>query len=119
MAIRKLDASYSGARKSVALKSDPTRVDPLKLKLGKLAVRHDPRTLMLASYVTAALPTLPDALLAPRAFAQPPIKRVGGPRLKVSLNAYSFNKTLNDHLKGRGKGMTLFDLLDFSIHLCQ
>jgi sugar phosphate isomerase/epimerase len=46
-------------------------------------------------------------------FLQAPIKRVGGPRLKISLNAYSFNKTLNDHLKSRGKGMTLFDLLDF------
>jgi sugar phosphate isomerase/epimerase len=47
------------------------------------------------------------------AFVQEPIKRIGGSRLKISLNAYSFNKTLNDHLKGRGKGMTLFELLDF------
>ena len=45
--------------------------------------------------------------------AQPPIKRAGGARLKTSLNAYSFNKALNDHLKGRGKGVTLFDLLDY------
>jgi sugar phosphate isomerase/epimerase len=45
--------------------------------------------------------------------AQTPIKRTGGARLKLSLNAYSFNKVLNDHLKGRGKGMTLFDLLDY------
>jgi hypothetical protein len=59
MAVRKLDASSTGVRKNVALKSDSTRIDPLKLKLGKLAVRHDPRTLMLASYVTAALPTPP------------------------------------------------------------
>ncbi len=44
---------------------------------------------------------------------QPPIKRVGGPKLKTSLNAYSFNRALNDHLKGRGKGVTLFDLLDY------
>jgi sugar phosphate isomerase/epimerase len=50
---------------------------------------------------------------AAAAFAQAPIKRVGGAKLKLSLNAYSFNKTLNDHLKGRKKGMTLFDLLDF------
>jgi sugar phosphate isomerase/epimerase len=41
------------------------------------------------------------------------IPRVGKARLKISLNAYSFNKTLNDHVKGRGKGMSLFDLLDF------
>jgi sugar phosphate isomerase/epimerase len=47
------------------------------------------------------------------AFVQTPIKRVGGPRLKISLNAYSFNKALNDQLKGRDKGLSLFDLLDF------
>jgi sugar phosphate isomerase/epimerase len=45
--------------------------------------------------------------------AQKPIKRVGGAKLKVSLNAYSFSKALNDRIKGRGKGMSLFDLLDF------
>jgi sugar phosphate isomerase/epimerase len=44
---------------------------------------------------------------------QQPIKRSGGPRLKTSLNAYSFNKTLNDRLKGRAKGMSLMELLDF------
>jgi sugar phosphate isomerase/epimerase len=42
-----------------------------------------------------------------------PIRRVGGPKLKVALNAYSFSKDLNDHIKGRGAGMSLFDLLDF------
>jgi sugar phosphate isomerase/epimerase len=31
----------------------------------------------------------------------------------MSLNAYSFNKTLNDNLKGRGKGTTLLELLDY------
>jgi sugar phosphate isomerase/epimerase len=45
--------------------------------------------------------------------AAQPIKRIGGPKLKISLNAYSFTKALNDHIKGRGKGTTLFDLLDF------
>jgi sugar phosphate isomerase/epimerase len=45
--------------------------------------------------------------------AQTPIARVGGPVLKLSLNAYSFARLLNDHLRGRGKGMTLVDLLDF------
>ncbi len=48
---------------------------------------------------------------------QQPIKRVGGPRLRTSLNFYSFNKTLNDHLKKRGKGMTLMELLDFCAEL--
>jgi sugar phosphate isomerase/epimerase len=47
------------------------------------------------------------------ALAQKPIKRAGGPKLKVSLNAYSFSKALNDRLKGRARGMSLFDLLDF------
>jgi sugar phosphate isomerase/epimerase len=64
----------------------------------------------------AALVPLGAALgigLGGSASAQPPIKRVGGSKLKVSLNAYSFNKALNDHLKGRGQGVTLFDLLDY------
>lgn len=59
-------------------------------------------------------------LLAPTSAAhasssllQPPIPRAGKARLKISLNAYSFNKTLNDHLKGRGKGMSLLELLEF------
>ena len=45
--------------------------------------------------------------------AQAPIKRTGGPRLKTSLNAYSFSQSQNDPTKGRGPGMSLFDLLDF------
>jgi sugar phosphate isomerase/epimerase len=45
--------------------------------------------------------------------APDPIKRVGGSRLKTSLNAYSYSKALNDQLKGRGKGVSLFDLLEF------
>jgi sugar phosphate isomerase/epimerase len=45
--------------------------------------------------------------------AAEPIQRVGGANLKVSLNAYSFSKALNDRIKGRGPGMTLLDLLDF------
>jgi sugar phosphate isomerase/epimerase len=47
------------------------------------------------------------------AFGVEPIQRVGGAKLKISLNAYSFSKALNDRNKGRGPGMTLFDLLDF------
>jgi sugar phosphate isomerase/epimerase len=42
-----------------------------------------------------------------------PIKRVGGPLLKVSLNAYSFSKLLNSKVKRNGAGVDLFDLLDF------
>jgi sugar phosphate isomerase/epimerase len=34
--------------------------------------------------------------------------------LKVSLNAYSFNKLLNDSIKGRGAGATLLQVLEFA-----
>ena len=46
-------------------------------------------------------------------FGQKKINTVGGSYVKLSLNAYSFSKLLNDHVKGRGPGMTLFELLDF------
>ncbi len=59
MAVRKIDLSLPDSRKNVALRNDPTRVDPQKLKLGKQVARHDPRTLLLASYTTTALPTPP------------------------------------------------------------
>jgi sugar phosphate isomerase/epimerase len=36
------------------------------------------------------------------------------PTLKISLNAYSFNKLLNDALKGRGRGITLMEVLEFA-----
>lgn len=61
MAVRKIDLSVPSSRKDVTLRNDPTRVDPLKLKLGKNPVRHDPRTLLFASYVGAGLPTAPAA----------------------------------------------------------
>jgi len=47
------------------------------------------------------------------AFAKDPIKRIGGSRLKISLNAYSFAQKLGGFSKGREGGMSLFDLLDF------
>src|SRR5271170_8035584 len=49
-------------RNSVIMKPDPTRIDPLKLKLGKQSPRHDPRTLLFATYATAALPAPPPSL---------------------------------------------------------
>jgi sugar phosphate isomerase/epimerase len=42
-----------------------------------------------------------------------PIKRVGGSALKVSCNAYSFGRLLNDQLQGRGTGISLFELAEF------
>src|SRR5260370_19964787 len=59
MAVRKLDPALPDSRQGVAMKSDPTRVDARKLTPGKQVARHDPRTLLLASYVTPALPTPP------------------------------------------------------------
>lgn len=48
------------------------------------------------------------------AFAAPqPIKREGGPMLKVSLNAYSFSKLLNSKVKRNREGVDLFELVDF------
>jgi sugar phosphate isomerase/epimerase len=43
-----------------------------------------------------------------------PAKRVGGPLLKISLNAYSFAKLLNDHALGRGPGMSLIEFAEFA-----
>jgi hypothetical protein len=56
MALKKLEPALPDPRLSVAMKSDPTRVDARKVKLGKSMARHDPRTLLLASYVMPALP---------------------------------------------------------------
>src|SRR5215467_9385292 len=36
------------------------------------------------------------------------------PSLKVSINAYSFNKLLNDAIRGRGEGTTLLKVLEFA-----
>ena len=59
------------------------------------------RTFLFTAGVAAAAPLA--------AFAQ---KKPGA--LKVSLNAYSFNKLLNDAIRGRGEGTTLMKLLDFA-----
>jgi sugar phosphate isomerase/epimerase len=52
-------------------------------------------------------------LLAPSANAAvEPVKRVGGPSVKFSCNAYSFAHMLGGIAKGKG-GFSLFDLADF------
>jgi sugar phosphate isomerase/epimerase len=61
----------------------------------------------------AALLPLAAAARGTAVAAAEPIKRVGGPALKVSCNAYSFAKLLNDKLLGRGPGMSLFELAEF------
>ena len=59
MAVRKINLALPDSRKDVALRNDPTQVDPKKLKLGKQLARHDPRTLLLASYIKPTLPAPP------------------------------------------------------------
>ena len=49
----------------------------------------------------------------PAAAAIAPPGRIGGPKLKLSLNAYSFAKMLNDRLLGRGDGLSLQQLAEF------
>jgi sugar phosphate isomerase/epimerase len=77
----------------------------------QLTIDHYQLSIANCQFPAAVSPLAPR--LSARQPVQAPVKRVGGPRLKTSLNAYSFNKALNDQLKGRGKGMTLFELLDF------
>jgi len=45
--------------------------------------------------------------------AYAPIKRVGGPRLRTSLNAYSFLELLNANAKDPKTGIDLFQVCDF------
>lgn len=45
--------------------------------------------------------------------AREPVKRSGGSALKVSLNAYSFSKLLNDYNRDPSQGISLMALLDF------
>jgi len=61
-----------------------------------------------------ALLTGPLSGLVPAwlAVAQPASKRKAV--LKTSLNAYSFNKLLNDNIRGRGPGITLVQVLEFA-----
>jgi sugar phosphate isomerase/epimerase len=47
------------------------------------------------------------------ACAGEPINSSSGSGLKIGLNAYSFNKLLNDNIKERGPGITLLQVLDF------
>jgi sugar phosphate isomerase/epimerase len=42
-----------------------------------------------------------------------PIPRVGGSHLKISLNAYSFARLLNNKVLGRGEGLNLVDLCEW------
>jgi sugar phosphate isomerase/epimerase len=46
--------------------------------------------------------------------AQKAVERKFPASVKTSLNAYSFNEMLSNHIQGKPNGMTLFELLDFA-----
>jgi sugar phosphate isomerase/epimerase len=60
----------------------------------------------------ALLPVATSAATLARAAVEPP-KRTGRSHLKLSLNAYSFARLLNDKLQDRGGGITLIELAEF------
>lgn len=45
--------------------------------------------------------------------AATPVRRVGGPKLRLSLNAFSFNQLLLNQQQGKQPGLSLFDALEF------
>jgi sugar phosphate isomerase/epimerase len=47
------------------------------------------------------------------ALAATPARRVGGPKLRLSLNAFSFNQLLLNHQQGKQPALSLFELLEF------
>lgn len=48
------------------------------------------------------------------AAGQNPARQKKSAVLKTSLNAYSFNRLLNDAIRGRGEGVTLMQLIEFA-----
>lgn len=55
----------------------------------------------------------PPPASSPSPAVHPPFRRVGGAKLKLSLNAFSFNPQLQNHLQGKSPGLSLFELLEF------
>jgi sugar phosphate isomerase/epimerase len=80
----------------------------MKATTGHFSSRRDfvKRAALLPFCAATVLSGLP-------AEAREPVKRAGGAALKVSLNAFSFNKQLNDFNLNRGEGVSLMALLDF------
>jgi len=75
---------------------------------------NDQRTRRSFLKAAGILPLCVAGMSSAPVLAQTPIPRVGGAYLKVSLNAYSFARLLNDRKRGRGPGISLLDLLDFA-----
>jgi sugar phosphate isomerase/epimerase len=71
------------------------------------------RGFLRSAAVASLAVTTGDLFRRTASAAVEPIKRTGGPYLKLSLNAYSFSKLLNDHAKGRGTGLSLLELVEF------
>jgi len=68
--------------------------------------------ILVALVATTSLMSVPQET-DQKEMNDPVIERHGEAYVKLSLNAYSFNKMLSDHFNGRTPGMALFELLDF------
>jgi sugar phosphate isomerase/epimerase len=68
----------------------------------------------LLSLCGMATGSLRSALLMAEEPGRPATRPAIAAALKVSLNAYSFNKLLNDNIRKRGPGVTLLQVLDFA-----
>ncbi|WEK20245.1 MAG: sugar phosphate isomerase/epimerase [Candidatus Pedobacter colombiensis] len=74
------------------------------------------RTKKIMSGLSAGILTASMLLGGSTLFAQDKleIQRKGKAHVKISLNAYSFTKPLLDKVRGRGAGMSLFEMMDWS-----
>lgn len=75
--------------------------------------RSSRRQFIKCSASASLLATLGVGFSSLSALGQGRIRRPGGPRLKTSLNAYSFNSALLGGKDGQAPEMTLFDVLEF------
>ena len=90
---------------------------PTFLTIGRSSMYRNPtrRDFLRRSTVVPFLTVLGvPAVVLPLRAAEPIQRAVGGPRLKTSLNAYSFSTALSEGIQHPGQGFTLFDLLDFA-----
>jgi sugar phosphate isomerase/epimerase len=69
--------------------------------------------LLTRSFGAAGSAAAPTTAPAPDARAKGPFRRVGGPKLKTSLNAFSFNDALLAGKDGSAAKMTLFEVMEF------